>query len=606
MKKTVIALTVLICSLCVTAYANALDSEINDFEIESFASMLETNKENITVEVLYDLNDSPVFLLASITPYGYAIMFREALAISEMSIAEGVTSPYSSLSGKKYYAGPMFYIVMNNGIYTDVISGKTLDRNTILRAGQVTDNALDKLVHSQSAPQVRSIPRDRERIIKNADVIRDMGFGVNVDGTCGQLAAAILLTYYAVVEDKPYVPKSLLDPIHPNNPNIDKRHDGLHQEMIRRCRPFLKGSVPWTVANGINAYIKADKNRRELLVSASWNVLFSNYMAVASIDRDRPCIIFTEPGLFGLQGYGKHAMVAYGYRDIGGHSGYIVHTGWHSQGAGVFIQQSWVIGSTRIESGPTQNLESGKAVALRTFVNAARNKDDNEWTSGSPSIATVDANGRVRAISEGRVIITHRNKVLEQTSEFEFDCFIPVRRIRITKPTREELSQLSIDVGGSYGGTILLNTTITPDDATDKTLVWESSDGSILSVREISNMGQVTAVGFGRARITARDSTGRRRAAITFNVRYNPEGITLNETERTLAVNRTFTPRATLTPTQGIDPNARKNLTWSSSDEKVATVEANGRIKAISEGTATITVTTQNGKTASVVITVTR
>jgi len=78
-----------------------------------------------------------------------------------------------------------------------------------------------------------------------------------------------------------------------------------------------------------------------------------------------------------------------------------------------------------------------------------------------------------------------------------------------------------------------------------------------------------------------------------------PTKVTLNKTSATLVKGKTLTLKATLTPS-----NASTKFTWSSSDKSVATVDSNGKVKAVKKGTATITVKTSNNKKATCKITV--
>ena len=79
-----------------------------------------------------------------------------------------------------------------------------------------------------------------------------------------------------------------------------------------------------------------------------------------------------------------------------------------------------------------------------------------------------------------------------------------------------------------------------------------------------------------------------------------PTKVALNKTSLTLTVGKSYTLKATFTPSN----TTNKNLTWSSSDKKIATISSTGKVKAIKKGTATITVKTANGKTAKCKITV--
>ena len=133
-----------------------------------------------------------------------------------------------------------------------------------------------------------------------------------------------------------------------------------------------------------------------------------------------------------------------------------------------------------------------------------------------------------------------------------------------------------------------------PDNATDKTVTWSTSDASVASV---SN-GVVTAKKVGTATITAK--AGDKSATCAVTVAATPvTSVTLNRTSATLKVNETVTLTATVKPDDATD----KTVTWSTSDANVASV-SNGVVTAKKVGTATITAEA-GGKTAVCTITVT-
>ena len=144
-----------------------------------------------------------------------------------------------------------------------------------------------------------------------------------------------------------------------------------------------------------------------------------------------------------------------------------------------------------------------------------------------------------------------------------------------------------------------LTATLLPADADDKRLTWTSSDNSIAIV----NNGNVTAVKEGTATITA-TSHNHKIATCAVTVRANTGPVTsvnLNKTATTLVVGAKETLTASVLPPDA----ANKNISWSSNNEPVATVSQTGEITAIAVGTATITVTTEDGnKTATCAITV--
>lgn len=78
-------------------------------------------------------------------------------------------------------------------------------------------------------------------------------------------------------------------------------------------------------------------------------------------------------------------------------------------------------------------------------------------------------------------------------------------------------------------------------------------------------------------------------------------GVSLDKSELTLAVKGTYTLKATVAPADADN----KSVTWKSSDDKIATVDKDGKVTAVAIGKATITVTTEDGgKTATCVVTV--
>ncbi|MBQ8831797.1 MAG: DUF4465 domain-containing protein [Oscillospiraceae bacterium] len=147
------------------------------------------------------------------------------------------------------------------------------------------------------------------------------------------------------------------------------------------------------------------------------------------------------------------------------------------------------------------------------------------------------------------------------------------------------------------GSTVTLTATVSPENATDKTMNWSSSDETVATVAD----GVVTAVARGEATITVQAGEFTATCVVTVSNAVDATGVTLDKTELSMARWTTETLTATVSPE---DAN-EKTVTWSSSDEKVASV-ADGVITANGEGTATITVTTTDGSfTAVCAVTVT-
>ena len=164
--------------------------------------------------------------------------------------------------------------------------------------------------------------------------------------------------------------------------------------------------------------------------------------------------------------------------------------------------------------------------------------------------------------------------------------------------TSVSLDKTSLEL--TEGGTDTLTATITPNNATNKNVTWSTSNASIATV----NNGEVTAVSAGTATITATADGKSATCTVTVTAATVPvTGVTMNKTSTSLYVGDTETLTATVAP----DNATNKAVTWTSSDSAVATVDQNGVVTAVAHGTATITVTTEDGNyTATCTVTVSR
>ena len=176
-------------------------------------------------------------------------------------------------------------------------------------------------------------------------------------------------------------------------------------------------------------------------------------------------------------------------------------------------------------------------------------------------------------------------------------CDGPIPESDVIAVTGVSLGKASLEL--TEGEEITLTVTINPANATNKNVTWNSSDSSVASVSD----GRVTAVKAGTATITVATEDGGKTATCEVKVNaktVEPEviavtGVTLNKT----SVELTEGEETTLTATVNPDNATNKNVTWKSSDSSVATV-VDGKVTAVKAGSATITVTTEDGgKTAT-------
>ena len=168
----------------------------------------------------------------------------------------------------------------------------------------------------------------------------------------------------------------------------------------------------------------------------------------------------------------------------------------------------------------------------------------------------------ITSVQDSSVAIQYRIVVIQ-----------PVTRLTLTAPAKSV----------AIGGTIQLTPVYAPENATRQQVTWVSANEQIATVDE---NGVVTGLKRGTARITATAADGSNiRANISVQVTQSAEEITLDKPELTIDVGRNAVVKATVLPK---DTNNKK-VVWSSSDESIATVDKQGRIKAVALGDCEIT-----------------
>ena len=220
------------------------------------------------------------------------------------------------------------------------------------------------------------------------------------------------------------------------------------------------------------------------------------------------------------------------------------------------------------------SLEVGGSVSLTATVSPSDATDKTvSWTSSNSGVASVSG-GVVTAIAEGTATIT------ATAGGKSAKCEVTVQR-KVVEVTGVSLNKTELTL--SPGGTFQLEATVSPSDATDKTVTWTSSDPSKVTVEN----GLVKAVSPGTASVTATAGNKSAKCEVTVQPKVvEVTGVSLNKTELTLSPGGTFQLEATVSPSDATD----KTVTWTSSDPSKVTVE-NGLVKAVSPGTASVTAT---------------
>ena len=277
---------------------------------------------------------------------------------------------------------------------------------------------------------------------------------------------------------------------------------------------------------------------------------------------------------------------------------------------------------------------TGESAATDEKVAKAAEKLTIEWTSSDESVATVDETGTVTAVAAGEANVTASVKDADIAAS---------THIKVVVTPTGVVAPESIDLVTNGENTKDLDAKLVPADATDVKLAYESSDESVATVDET---GKVTAVANGECTITtyvvadAKDADASElsaaaveaadseetddsvatmpedlaamdsafgvvpedlKAETKVTVTTNVESVTLDKTEGVLTVGNAVTVTATVTP----DTATNASVTWSSSDEAIATVDSEGKITAVAPGTATITATSDSNPDASAAYAVT-
>ena len=277
---------------------------------------------------------------------------------------------------------------------------------------------------------------------------------------------------------------------------------------------------------------------------------------------------------------------------------------------------------------------TGESAATDEKVAKAAEKLTIEWTSSDESVATVDETGTVTAVAAGEANVTASVKDADIAAS---------THIKVVVTPTGVVAPESIDLVTNGENTKDLDAKLVPADATDVKLAYESSDESVATVDET---GKVTAVANGECTITTyviaktEDAEASELSAVAVEavdseetddsvatmpedlaamdsafgvvpedlkaetkvtVTTNVESVTLDKTEGVLTVGNTVTVTATVIP----DTATNASVTWTSSDEAIATVDSEGKITAVAPGTATITATSDSNPDASAAYAVT-
>ncbi len=362
--------------------------------------------------------------------------------------------------------------------------------------------------------------------------------------------------------------------------------------------PVVTDTVEWVestrvAVDGSDGYRQVDKNT---IAEPSYSA--RNTVSVASEQRAaesmRPYFIMNE--LF------RTSETVSGNGTVSGNESGNEETNPENRTAVVSIS-----GEKTVQAGGTIDL-----TASAKYNDSAVSGGNYSWKSSNESVATVNG-GKVSALKEGTTTITVEFSKTEDNVTYKGSatCEIKVE----AKPVVVTVSQVSVnpatlDLSVSESKVVTASAVMTDQSkvTTASAFTFQSSDAKIATV---DASGKVTGIAAGSATITVsyKDAQGNSKSA-TCTVKVTQQtmqGIALNKTSLTLRKGTSETLTATVTLSDGTKITDAGKMTWKSSDTAVATVDAAGKVTAVANGTAKITVTYKDaaGNTKSAECTVT-
>ena len=247
----------------------------------------------------------------------------------------------------------------------------------------------------------------------------------------------------------------------------------------------------------------------------------------------------------------------------------------------------------------------GEKATISATLEPKNTTDKITWTSSKNDIATVTAEGIITGIKAGTACVTaevNSNVVATAlVTVTQSDQTAPQQPSQvIINPTEIKLDKTSENV--KIGTTVKLKATIIPNNASNTSITWTSSDNNIATVSD----GVVTGKKIGTTTITAKTYNGKVATAKIMVISdasaiVPVTSIKVSPTSTSIKVGSTVTISASITPENATE----KQISWASSDNDIATVSSGGVVMGKKVGTVTITAKTASGRIATATVKIT-
>ena len=233
------------------------------------------------------------------------------------------------------------------------------------------------------------------------------------------------------------------------------------------------------------------------------------------------------------------------------------------------------------------SIEEGATVSLTANVSPSNATDKTvTWSSSNTGVASV-AGGVVTGVAEGSATVTATAGGKSAKCEVK----VTAKTVAVTGVSLNK-TELSLYIGETFQ----LEATVSPSNATDKAVTWSSSDSGVATV----SGGTVKAMAKGTATITA--TAGGKSASCTVTCKERPkvQSISFGKDSYVIPVGTSEQLTISYAPADAVNTT----FIWTVSAPEAARVDESGVFTALAPGEVTVTVTADNGVSASVKVTI--
>lgn len=230
----------------------------------------------------------------------------------------------------------------------------------------------------------------------------------------------------------------------------------------------------------------------------------------------------------------------------------------------------------KLPDNAVYTIEKGKPVKLTYYVYPydAADQGSIAFESSDNDILEIDEHGVMTGVAVGQATITA--SIGDISQDFDISVISPLKSISLDRSSVHIYAEDSDRLTVSFD----------PDDTTDdRTIIWESSKPGVATV---DDNGTITGVSEGIATITATVGSHSASCKVSVTYKIHLTGISLNYDQYEIGAGDDFDLAVVYTPSNTTDD---KTVTWTSSEEDVATIDENGKVTALTSGETVITAT---------------